>query len=104
MTTPKVRLFKDQKLKIEASHAPVPRRGTDDNSPVTFPRRACALRNKCRVTNKNDPSAPLRCARAFGRAEGSFLFVTRHLFLSAQARLGNVTGLLSSVPRRGTVA
>src|SRR5258707_8562137 len=46
--------------------------------------------------------APLRCARAFGRAEGSFLFVTRHLFLSAQARLGNVAGLLSFVPRLGT--
>src|SRR5260221_705827 len=98
MTTPKVRLFKDQKLKIEASHATVPRRGTDDNSPVTFPRRACALRNKCRVTNKNDPSALPKARAQRSGAEGSFLFVTRHLFLSAQARLGNVTGLLSSVP------
>ena len=33
----------------EKLYAPVPP-GTDDSSPVTFPRRACALRNKRRVT------------------------------------------------------
>ena len=36
--------------------------------------------------------APLRCARAFGREEGILFLLTRHLFLSAQARLGNVPG------------
>jgi hypothetical protein len=41
----------------------------------------------------------LRCAarRAFGRAVGVFSHSSRHLFLSAQARLGNVAGLLSVV-------
>jgi hypothetical protein len=36
--------------------------------------------------------ARLGCALAFGRAEGAFILLTRHLFLSAQARLENVTG------------
>jgi hypothetical protein len=35
--------------------------GTDGSSPVTFPRHACALRNKCRVKYKK---------RSFRSAEG----------------------------------
>lgn len=40
-------------------------------------------------------AALLASLRQSGR---NFLLFTRHLFLSAQARLGNVTGLLSDVP------
>jgi hypothetical protein len=62
------------------------------------------LKHNKDTASGNNASASLSCARAFGRAEGTLFFpLPRHLFLSAQARLGNVTGLLSSVPA-GTVA
>jgi hypothetical protein len=37
-------------------------------------------------------SAALRYAPAYGSAERFFCFFSRHLFLSAQARLGNMPG------------
>jgi hypothetical protein len=40
--------------------------------------------------------APLRCAPAFGRVERFFSLLTRHLFLSTQARLGNMPGYYQS--------
>ena len=42
-------------------------------------------------------SAALR-AGAYGSEEKGFLLLTRHLFLSAQARLGNVPGYYRAVP------
>ena len=47
-----------------------------------------------------DVFGALRCAARGPSAERKecYFSFTRHLFLSAQARLGNVTGLLSDVP------
>jgi hypothetical protein len=49
---------------LRPNHTPVPQRGTTENCPATFPRCACALRNKCRVREERVLSSRRRPARS----------------------------------------
>ncbi len=53
---------------LPSQNTPVPQ-GTKDSSPVRFPRRACALRNKCRVS-KTNVSLPCAAGRRVAQRSG----------------------------------
>jgi hypothetical protein len=55
-------------------------------------KEVCHPRYGERKKNRGELSAPLRCALALQREEGSFSLLTLHLRLSSRARLGDMPG------------